>query len=91
MSSPYQIFKCAILDISGYVGFGVNPNDIKDSINKVFKGNKKAAYRVLDNFFIYEIRTVYETDEEIKELMEKIVKELDILLVLSQDGKFILN
>lgn len=91
MNNPYQIFKCAVLDISSYVNLGVSADDIKSCINKFFKGNVRAAYRVLDDFFLYEIRTIYEKDEEIIQLMDNIIKELDILLVSSKDVHIVLN
>lgn len=91
MPKPYQIFKSAILDVSDYVHYGVKVDDIEQLLDKFIKPTKKSIYRLVDGFMSYEIRTLYEDDNDVIDLLDSVVKELDILLVNSRESKVIFN
>lgn len=91
MNKPYQIFKCALLDVSDYVHLGVSFDDIDNFLLETFLKNRRASCRIVDGFLTYEIKTLYEKDEDLEKLLTDIVKELDILLVNSRENKAIFN
>ncbi len=91
MNNPYQIFKCALLDVYPYLQCGVNPEDIDNVLKKTFKKRIDASYRLVDYVLMYEIRTIFTNDEDLIKLLDDIVNELDILLVNSRENNIIYN
>lgn len=91
MTRPYQIFKCAILDVSDYIHLGVSFDDIDNFLLETFLKNRKATCRLVEGFLSYEIRTLFEKDEDVERLLNDIVKELDIMLVNSKENKALFN
>lgn len=91
MSKPYQLYKCALLDVSDYVHLGVSFDDIDNFLLETFLKTRKATCKLVEGFLMYEIKTLYEKDEDIEKLLSDIVKELDILLVNSRENKVIFN
>lgn len=91
MTNPYQIFKCALLDISLYIQLGVKYEDIESVLQKIFHKRLDASYRLIDYVLMYEIRTIFVHDEDLIKLLDDIVTELDILLVNSKENNIIYN
>lgn len=87
----FQLIKSAILDVSTYIKIGIDVEDIEDCIETTVKINKSAVVRPISSLPMYEIKTLYVNDEDVIHLMEKIINDLDVLVVEYTEKKFMDN
>ncbi len=86
---PYTLTKGALLDVSDYVHAGVAIEDIEDILDKELTSKRCAICRPVNGFLAYDVRTTLKTDNEVSDLLDKIVDKLDILLVDSKEKSFL--
>lgn len=91
MNDVYTLVKSAVLDISSYVNFGLNIEDIEECIETVVFKTKKAIVRPIPSMLMYDVRTLYKDDSDVINLMETIISELDILVVDKTKEKVLEN
>ena len=91
MDTMYKLVRSALLDISSYVDIGLSIEDIEECLEDVVFKCKKAIVRPVPSMLMYEIRTLYENDTDVINLLETIITELDILVVDSTKEKFLAN
>ena len=91
MNDIYRLVKSAILDVSTYVDIGMNVDDIEECIENIIIKNKMAVVRPVQTMLMYEIKTLYQNDDDVLLLLEKIVNALDIMVVDFKKEKYFEN
>lgn len=77
----YTLMKGALLDVSAYVHGGVGIDIVEEIIKSVLMTDKNSFAKSVPTFLAYHIQTNYEKDEDVIELMDKVVGALDAELV----------
>jgi hypothetical protein len=88
MTKIYSLIKSAIIDVSSYVHVGLSIDDIEDVFERVLLNTKSAVIRPIPSLLMYELKTIYEKDDDVIKLVDKITTELDILIVEYKEKTF---
>lgn len=80
-SSQYTLMKGALLDVSAYVYAGMEIEEIEEDIKNILIKERGGFAKPVPSFLAYHIQTNYEKDEDVINLMDKIVNNLDLELV----------
>ena len=91
MNNIYKLIKSAILDVSTYVDIGLSVDDIEECIEDIIIKNKMAVVRPVQTMLMYEIKTLYQNDDDVVILLNNIIDALDIMVIDVKKEKYFEN